>query len=70
MKTKCEQLGQIHLSLVNGQRRQMVNQIDEYGLYDFFDDYEEYLKGMYANVEVQYEYFVDCTQSYFRIKER
>jgi len=29
----------IHESLVNGNRAQMVNQIDEYGLYDFWADY-------------------------------
>ena len=34
----------IHESLVNGQRRQMANQIDEYGLYDFWEDYLRYLQ--------------------------
>jgi hypothetical protein len=37
----------IHESLVNGQRRQMVEQIKEYGLYDFFSDYRDYLKDLY-----------------------
>lgn len=32
----------IHESHVNGQRRQMVNQINEYSLYDFWTDYKNF----------------------------
>ena len=60
----------IHESLVNGQRQQMVKQIDEYGLYDFFADYCGYLVESYVNVASQYEYFRDATVSYHRIKAR
>jgi hypothetical protein len=65
-----DKLGEIHESLVNGQRRQMVKQIDEYGLYDFWSDYATYLQELYAHVESQYTYFVDAVDSYHRIKSR
>jgi len=57
----------IHESLVNGQRKQMVNQIDEYGVYDFWSDYADSLgiKGGYG-----IEYFKDAVVSYHRIKNR
>ena len=54
----------IHESLVNGQRRQMVNQVNEYGLYDFWPDYRDYLRNLYE-MDAQLEYFQDATISYF-----
>lgn len=57
----------IHESLVNGQRQQMVKQIDEYGLYDFWEEYKRYLENLYE-VEAWWQYFTDATISYFRIK--
>ena len=59
---------EIHESLVNGQKKQMVTQIKEYGLYDFWADYKEYLDGLYAP-ESAYNYFWAATSSYFRITE-
>ena len=59
----------IHESLVNGQRRQMVNQIDEYGLYDFWAHYRDYLNELYTEFETM-EYFQDAVISYHRIKNR
>jgi len=56
----------IHESLVNGQRRQMVRQIEECTLYDFWVEYLGYLKNIY-NVEAQLEYFSDAVISYFRV---
>lgn len=67
---KQEQIAEIHLSLVNGQRQQMVKQIDEYGLYDFFADYRDYLKSLYMKDSSMLHYFTDATISYFRIKNR
>ena len=58
----------IHESLVNGQRRQMVNQIDEYGLYDFWNDYSNLLKFTYAEIDSCYQYLEDAITSYHRIK--
>jgi len=58
----------IHDSLVNGNRKQMVYQIDEYETYDFWEDYRNYLKNLYG-MDEQLKYFTDATISYFRIKE-
>ena len=65
-----EKIIEIHESLVNGQRRQMVNQIDEYGLYDFWKDYLEYLYQRYVQETVVFGYFYDVVISYHRIKNR
>ena len=65
-----EKIIEIHESLVNGQRRQMVNQIDEYGLYDFWKDYLEYLYQRYVQETVVFGYFYDAVISYNRIKNR
>jgi len=61
----------IHLSLVNGQRRQMVEQIDEYGSdYDFWSDYAEYLDNAYLDLKAIHGYFKEAVVSYNRIKNR
>ena len=67
--TKQEQLQEIHNSMINGQRRQAVNQIDGYDLYNFFSDYDEYLKGFYSK-DQRFNRFKDAVISYFRIKKR
>ena len=59
----------IHNSLVNGQRKQMTKQIDQYGLYDFFEDYASYLYSTYA-ITTAFDYLRDATVSYHRIKNR
>jgi len=59
----------IHESLANGQRQQMVSQIEEYGLYDFWSDYHYYLSSLFSGYGVD-SYFSDATISYFRIKNR
>lgn len=59
----------IHESLANGQRKQMTKQINEYGLYDFFDDYAEYLYSMY-NMDRAYTYLRDAVSSYHRNTNR
>jgi hypothetical protein len=61
----------IHQSLVNGQRRQMVKQIDEYGVYDFWEDYSNYLEERYYCDDLAFKlHFTDATIAYFRIKNR
>lgn len=70
MKTKQTSLILIHESLLNGQRKQMTEQIDEYGLYDFFEDYNTYLSTLYEKAESKHSYFLDCVVSYHRIKNR
>jgi hypothetical protein len=75
--TKQEQLQKIHDSFVNGQKRQAVGWIKEYGLYDFFSDYKEFLKDIcpdtcnYQDMVISsFEYFTDATISYMRITNR
>jgi hypothetical protein len=62
----------IHESLLNGQRKQMVEQIDEYGTYDFWTDYKKWLidAGYMQDETDGYKYFIDAAISYFRIKNR
>lgn len=57
----------IHNSMVNGQRVQMVDQINEYGLYDFWTDYKDYLFELYVDRSSDYKYFADAVISYHRI---
>ena len=57
---------EIHESLVNGQRKQMVSQIDEYGVYDFWSNYRDFLRDSVLSTD----YFIEVTVSYFRIKNR
>jgi hypothetical protein len=66
---KNNELYEIHNSLLNGNRSQMVEQIDEYGLYDFWDDFKYYL-AEHHNTSDQKDIFQDATISYFRIKNR
>ena len=67
---KTERLEAIHESLTNGQRKQMVSQIDEYGLYDFWEDYKDFLYSHEGinGAKVMFDCFTDATISYFRIK--
>ena len=65
-----DKIEEIHNSLLNGQRRQLVEQIKEYGLYDFFADYQIYLLDTYETRQAQFEYFSDVTISFFRIENR
>ena len=70
MRTQEQKMEQIHMSLVNGQRQQMVEQIDEYILYDFWAEYAVYLESLYSDPDARWEYFTDATISYHRIKNR
>ena len=62
-----EKLHIIHMSLVNGQRKQMYSQIREYGLCDFWADYIDYLDDLYLDASSKYSYFKDAVVSYHRI---
>ena len=68
--TTGSELDTIHDSLVNGQRKQMVEQIDDCVLYDFWNDYADYLESLYVDKSSAYDYFKDAVVSYFRIKNR
>ena len=67
---KIRIIEEIHTSLVNGQRRQMVNQINDYGLYDFWFDYGKYLMDLYGGPDTWFEYYKDAVISYHRITYR
>ena len=60
---------EIYASLINGQRRQMVEQIDEYGPMDFWPDFQDYLKMTMTDKEAL-DIFADACKSYARIKGR
>jgi len=63
-------LAVIHESLINGQRRQMADQIDEYGLYDFWEAMSKYLMGIYPAPSLAYSAYTDIVASYHRIRNR
>lgn len=65
-----EKLESIENNLINGNRSDCVRMIDEYGLYDFWPDYKQYLFDLYVNERDRYTQFTDMTISYFRIKNR
>jgi len=69
-ETKSCNMEYIHESLINGQRQQCVKYIDQYGLYDFWEDYRKYLNEYCFNEKEMLRYFTDMTISYFRIKNR
>jgi len=58
---------EIHESLINGQRRQMARQIQEYGAGDFFPDFVEFLDNTGPDNEYNYATFKDAVISYHRI---
>jgi len=61
----------IHNSLINRQGRQMVEQINEYGLYDFWHDYKEYLIMRYVDGDKAIrDYFPEAVIRYHRITTR
>ena len=67
-----ENIKNIHENLINGNRRDCVKLIKEYGLYDFWPDYRDYLKQTYGSELDNHasNYFIEMTISYFRITNR
>ena len=63
---KEKQLYKIYSSLICGQRKQMTELINEYGLYNFFADFNKYLIEM----GIHHDKFVDCVISYHRIMNK
>ena len=68
--THQDEIQNIHVNLINGNRRDCVKLIDEYGLYDFWDDYRTFLADVCTDDSERFSYFADMTISYFRIKNR
>ena len=63
--TLREQFDQVYDSLVNGQRRQAVEQMEHMGLYNV-PDMLEYFNSELNNPEIA----LDAAKSYFRINSR
>jgi predicted Rossmann-fold nucleotide-binding protein len=59
-------LDEIHDSLINGQRRQMVKFINKYGVDEFWKDYKNFLDERYEKDEA-FEYFSQTAVFYFKI---
>lgn len=68
--SQLEQISAIHESLINGQRRQAVEQMKAYSMYDFFSDYSIFLKANYEDAQERESYLLDAANSYFRITNR
>jgi hypothetical protein len=73
--TKNERLQEVHTSLINGNRRQMVEQIDSnFIMYDFWQLYLDYLKEYYScendGIGRILSDFSDAVISYHRIKNK
>ena len=65
--SKQEKIEEIHDKSLNGQKKDMVALIDEYGLYDFWSDYADYLHDMFINEADRYHWFRDAVVHYHRI---
>ena len=61
-------VGHIHVSLVNGQRKQAVSQINDFQNEtgeEFWPSYEEYLKDM-CDYKTAFKYLADMIKAYTR----
>jgi len=67
--TKQDKIENIHENLINGNRKACVILINQYGLYDFWSDYRDYLSDI-CDKEQEYLFFQDMTISYFHITNR
>ncbi len=65
--TNSEKMVYIHNLLVNGQKKEMVKEIDEWGD-TFWEDYRYHLEALYMMPSSQYEYFANAVVSYHKIK--
>jgi hypothetical protein len=64
------QIEEIHHSLVNGQSRQALSQMEEVGFYNFFYEYKNYLDEVYLSKESVLRYFEKATLAYVRSLHR
>jgi hypothetical protein len=71
---KAKDMQEIYNNYTNGNRRDMVELIDEYCLYDFWADLRDFLGDHYDDdrqgIRNQRNDFQDICISYFRIKNR
>ena len=75
---KADEVHEVYKSFLNGQGRQAVEQIDAYGLYDFWADYAKWLADTYGGEYTDggrlpgqaSDRFVEAVITYHRIKHR
>jgi hypothetical protein len=68
--TQHQQINAIHESLINGQGKQAVTQMQDYSMYDFFSDYSTYLDALYVDEKAKKEYILRAANLYFRLTNR
>jgi hypothetical protein len=68
--TQHQQINAIHESILNGQGKQAVKQMQDYSMYDFFADYSTYLNALYEDERAKKEYILQAANLYFRITNR
>ncbi len=67
---KRNELLEIHTNFVNGNNKDAVKGIDDYGLYEFFKDYKEFLEDFYVGIDDINKIFVDHTIIFSKIHYR
>ena len=68
--SKLKDIEQIHESMINGQGKQAVEQMTEYGDYDFAKDYMNYLQDICISGRDAWRYFTDAIITRDRIRNR
>jgi preprotein translocase subunit SecA len=68
--TQAEDMETIHDSNINGQLRQMANMIGDFGVYDFFLSYRDYLKELYTDDSACLDYLNRAINAYIRETHR
>ncbi len=70
MQSNKKRMVEIYNKYTNGNKKEMVEEIDIYGLYDFWNDLVMYLDNLLVNNKDKYSVYQDITIIYFRIKNR
>lgn len=71
MILEMDEVQEIYMSWVNGQKKQMVRQIDEFNNhYDFWSQLKEHIDSFVVSPVNAYSAYTDIVISYFRIKNR
>jgi hypothetical protein len=65
--SKPDELQRIYESYINGQFKQMVQGIQDYGLYDFWSDYRDLVREL---ARTPFKDFSETTVIYFRLTDR
>jgi hypothetical protein len=68
--TQHQQINEIHEQMINGNRKNAVKLMQAYSMYDFFNDYANFLSAIYNDKETEYSFFQDAANSYLRITNK